>query len=793
MKGMAKTGIKYCVLMLALAGLISGCKGVLGGRSDLSKARVKAANRYNINLNGGRGDTGDGGMGGGIFLDTDGSLGINILGAASVVDMSFDLPQGLPALDFGDVPLVVAANMAIDVYEDQPAAQDAVEDGGYYMFLDDGNIWLRDSELDDVAVTGLHVLPGRTLTLGLNVNEGNNDGQDSAEIFFEFDVMVEGVIKTKTLDTGNVGDAPVDINSHGMPGTDKDKAWLILECGGTMIIRGAIDQSGADGARHTGEDGGDGGATVLYAFSSIFILGNVDASGGTGDGVGDGGAGAAWSGAAAELDIISEQGMVAVAGNVNASGGKGKRGGSAGKIYIDLFSNFYGIGSLLANGGDGADGYGGHANAIVIVSHFGSIYYAGAMLANGGNATYGDAGNGGGISLSATDGDSMGELFLSGSIQSKGGTSFLFGVGGDGDTVELNNSGSGDIRITAPIDLSGGDGDGPGRKGGDAGGLLIMEQGVLDLGYGQGAMTGNIILAANVNLNGGNGDIGGAGGLFQTLLYHSWDVPTDCGIFFLGYADIRAMGGNGGDNGGVGGYFEAYTHTPWSFDGLVALPTGPIIDETNFLARGGDGELGYGGSGYIGEEEPAYYAEAEEGEAYIGTTIYRHKGSIDVSGGNGNLGGGFGGIVEIYGHDGVTFNGSLDLSGGNGTGADVSGGDAVGIQIISTCDLNFTGNANLSGGNGTGAGTGGLGGYFGLIAGRATTMVGNLDVSGGDAGADPLNPGVGGDGGVIELLSEGEDIISIFQGSYNILGGSADTPGLEGQLWIDGILIDPSP
>ncbi|HUT52617.1 MAG TPA: hypothetical protein VM658_04445 [bacterium] len=61
-------------------------------------------------------------------------------------------------------------------------------------------------------------------------------------------------------------------------------------------------------------------------------------------------------------------------------------------------------------------------------------------------------------------------------------------------------------------------------------------------------------------------------------------------------------------------------------------------------------------------------------------------------------------------------------------------------------------------------------------------FTGNADLSGGDV------PGADGIGGGIDLFSEWKG--AIFQGAYNILGGSADTDRLDGQLCIDGTLID---
>jgi len=771
----SKLATVLLVLLFALPGLMLGCAG------DDDDDDNGDNNVYTIQLNGGNGDNENGGDGGYVDMATYGIKGINIVPGRPNIKTSFTLPKQAEEY-FGDVLLDVTSDMTIDVYADQPTAQAAVADGGYYMYLGLSRIWLRDSVGGDVQVTGLKVRKGKTLTLGLNFDRGGNTGQDTAVLDFNDDVWIAGTVTTKTLDTGDVGGAVVEARADGTnPGALEIDAWNIF-------IKGTVDLAGYDAAAGSDADGGDGGSINLEAEpGGVYFSGKIDISGGNGDGTGIGG-NAGWQDDNSDTSYLeSDEGVVVTKspGKILLNGGDGSVGGEAGDLNIEAGYTWWNTANIFANGGNGSDGNGGDGGDLYFEARYGSIYFKARIEANGGDAVDGDAGDAYEVDFYPAYDEYMGEMSVAGRIEAKGGNASgtTGGDGGDGAGVEYYMYGAGEIRSTAAIIVDGGESTGTGFSGGDGGEFYIYKEEGYDEGYGSDYINpGDIIIAGKISANGGDGDYGGEGGYVDAECTYDPDLEApDFGIFFYGYNAIEADGGDGGNNGGEGGYVDLYTEEAWTDFMDAYWQNGPIIDKTAFFGRGGNGSDGYGGDGGY------YYAETDY-ETTDGNCKLVHPRNILLNGGDsagtGSYGG-EGGYVEVYAIDMVKIGGKIDISGGNGTGTNTDGGDADYVEIYSTYDILVNGNIFATGGEATGTGTAGDGGETLYIEAGARAIVnGNINISGGDADAAS---GFAGDGGEVEITSEWTG--SKFSGKCTLDGGEAATDGYDGQLYIDGTFI----
>jgi len=775
MMKMRRKWFAWLVVMLFIVGL-SACAGSTG--DDEAKATGGIA----IEMNGGQGTGQDGGDGGYVYMYTYGIKGVNILNGTKSIKTSFSFPKEAER-EFGDVLLEVASDMTIDVYVDQGTAQGAVSNGDYYMYVGNDSIWLRDSVGGDVPVTGLKINKGKTLTLGLNYNRGGATGQDTAVVDFEDDVYIAGTLTVKSLDTGDVGGLTIETR-HGAPATPADSGALEIDSDYNIWVTGSgkIDVSGADAAAGSGDRGGDGGSFDLYSNDGhIYVYGELNASGGDGDGAGDGG-NAGWQASWSDTSYIDlDDGSAVTRGaNILLNGGDGAVGGDAGDFYVEAYFNWYNTAAIRANGGNGSNGDGGDGGYMYFEAYYGSIYSNGTIQSNGGDAVNGDGGDADDIDFYPGYDDYMGEMSVAGRIEMLGGDA-VNGNGGDGAEVEYYMYSSGEIRSTAAILADGGDSTGAGNYGGDGGDLYIYKEVGYDQGYGSDYVNPeSVLISGKISLNGGDGDYGGDGG--SVYAESSYDPETnapDHGIFFYGYSAIQADGGDGAVNGGDGGYVDLETSYSWTEYMYAYWQAGPIVDQTDFYGRGGDGATGSGGNGDYYYAYTDYYTSA-------GETNFIHRGNIYLGGGDGATGGGDAGYVWVYAVDFTKVSGNIDTSGGNGTGANADGGDGNYVELYSTYDVVLNGNINSKGGDATGTGTGGEGGnWHYLEAGNRTVINGNIDMRGGDGDA---SAGTGGDGGWAWITSETEG--SRLNGSFWIDGGDANTDGTDGGLYMDGGLMD---
>ncbi|MDZ4184789.1 MAG: hypothetical protein U1D97_07410 [Desulfuromonadales bacterium] len=449
---------------------------------------------------------------------------------------------------------------------------------------------------------------------------------------------------------------------------------------------------------------------------------------------------------------------------------------SADNVELDGETFCFNTGAMSANGGHSTTGSGGSAGSLYLYSYYAGLFTSGNLTANGGNGGAGDGGQGGYLYLEGGYQGYMGDTYVSGNLTANGGNG-TDGNGGNAYYVEIYNSSGGELKVNAKISAAGGAGSGAAYSGGSGASCYIeMDSYGYDYGYGEYAPMGDIAIAGNFDLSGGNGAAAGGSGGYLSIdgyeeTYYILDpnkrAPT---ITLAGFNAINISGGNSTDAaGGSAGNFDISTEDASNDDPY--LPVGAIVNEAAITAKGGNGATTGGYGGYLEWEA--------EGEAYIGTTIVKNTGAIDLSGGTGDTGGDAGGLY-FYGFDGVTNTAIITANGGNGVS---QGGNGTyrNIEMYATIDIKNSGSIFASGGNGV---TGGNGSEVDLYAGGQVTNSGQIKVSGGNGSTD------GGSGGYIDLFSQTRPTAN--SGQLNVAKGTGGTTAANGTIWLDWVDVTPT-
>jgi hypothetical protein len=586
---------------------------------------------------------------------------------------------------------------------------------GFHLVAGDASAVYDDS---DVPVTGIHVLSGVTLTIKPNYDEYSGDGLLDT-VYFSLDdgLIVEGTIKIAKRDATVAGDGA---------GTDTSDFYPYNTGGMWIADTGKIDVSGESSTSGAGANGGE-----FYTYPEFFFN----------------------------------------AGVIDASGGSGTNGGgTAGGIYVYSDSGgFISTGSLLSNGGAGGSGLGGNAQQVYIYgeSDQGYLISTGVISATGGNGA-----TGGGDGVEAYLYNYYGNLLVSGTVNTYGGDATDVagaGNGGAGGRVYAYIEGS--IRWAASVDTHGGSAAGTGT-GGNGGELdFDTEYNYLNTGSEEYPLNSQSVAfgGANVNLNGGAGATGGDAGYFYIYTCDEYYAgPGGAPLTLVGYTSIDISGGLGKVNGGDAGddnYIEAWENYDTNDNDF----TGNVVNEADITMRGGEGQGGYGGSGYGLTLESNYYAYPP----YVyGTT---NSGALDASGGKGTTDGGAGGDFQVSGFSWAKNTGAITASGGEaGTGTGGSPGEIVMYSEgdVTSADLTSNGGASDSG-DGT------TGGNIDLQAAGLCTVTGAVTASGGASAS-----GTGGDGGYIWILSQGSP--TDLSGTLTAAAGTGGTTPVDGEVWLDG-------
>ncbi|QQR91001.1 MAG: hypothetical protein IPJ88_04520 [Myxococcales bacterium] len=686
---------------------------------------------FTINTTGGASTTGTGGQGGYLAYEIDsGSAGGHIkFFTTGEVDASFAVPE-VSAVDLGDVPMEVSADLSVASYADDGTAQTALSGAtpsapAYYFVTSNTSMRKWDGTTAS-TVTGISVASGATLTLEPNYS--------SLVQFY----MSNGLVNNGTISTALLADTV-------------SRANLYIYCESFVGNEGSsIDTAGEDIS--SGSDGGNGGYVYLYASYSN------------------------WS-------VYQGIGSILNHGSINTSGGTGDNGGDAGQVYWYANQRVWNTGNISAVGGRGnasGTGNGGNGAYIEIDTDYGSNFNSGNLNASGGSGTQ-IGGNAGYVYLYI---GYPGDIRNTGNLTSNGGdvdAECTTGcAGGDGRYVYFYEYGGQIVNSGA---LSSRGGDGAAGDGGDGGYLEIGSS--YDEGwYSDYQPIGTYHIAGNIDLRGGAGDTSGGDGGYLNVYIDARYVPNGQEIIFYGYTDIITNGGNGANGGGAG--FIRAQNLYGDSDNLDYTPSGGVINYTKITAIGGTGSNGYGGQGgYVDFETDTYYGYMTEAEV-----VYNFA-DIDVSGGDATAGnGGRAGYVFMFGFNRLENHGNIMAKGGDALTVDYSGGDADSDPIQLFADLGETintGNISVIGGSGLGTGSGGDAERIEIV-GYTTTNSGELKSNGGSADAAA---GFGGNADIIFLYStygETSNTATVLE----VNGGAANTPGTDGAIFIDGLAVTES-
>lgn len=745
-----------------------------------------------------------GGAGGTWSIDTYSVKGVTI-SRVGAPDTSFGIPEYNPSVNLGSNPVTLASDTVVVVL--QPGAPDpganvlyviADTNDGAGFGSGDVNLYLGTGGTGTVPVatqivTGLRVNNSATLTIGLNWDADNYDGdnsnatgQDTAYITFSGDVEIFGTVQAASLTTQN---AAITVDQrHGANAVPRDRGALVLLARQLFIRGGAnIIATGGNGAA-AGERGGDGGYIQLGANNYLLNDGTINSSGGNGYDVS---AASATIGGDAGVNaglvdnngvLLQSFGVIINRGTIFANGGAGSHGGTGAGVLFDATAQIFNSGQVTANGGAGVNGNGGNAyqvagnSALVFDSVTASVYNNATLSQKGGDGTA-NGGEGGSVSLRSAASGASGDVVNAGAVIVSGGHSLVSGWGGNGGAIEYSAFGS--IRNSGDLTLSGGTG--KNANNGGHGGMVSLQNYVPRDINGQDMPVRVMQMAGNIFMQGGmsEGATGGNGGTVSVVQPRSGSAQSDGGVYFYAFTAADLSGGDGSTSGGsaAGLSLAVNTRNDLASGGAVTLPAGPILNEIDISARGGKGTAvaGTGGTG-------GYIQMQTTGSTWdIGkTSKFSNSGKLDVSGGSGGTaGGGNSGGIYLYAHDGVTNSGELDLMGGDSTGGSGGIGNHLELEMYAGLDVTNSGSIRAAGGSGM---VGGKGGFSGVFL-RAGGMAANNSINATGGSGTVTN----GNGGYVWL--SGESAASQ-QGAIDVAAGNgAGAAGIMGEIWVDRVEV----
>jgi predicted small secreted protein len=793
-----KKASSILLLILLAATLLTACSSSNNAASGGgSTTTFSAAGGEGINTGG----SGYGGNGGTFNVYPLDNTAVKISRSGSVdtsVDTTFfDKVLSSASLTTGAVPLDVTTNMTISTYPS--GTETGVAEGQYHLHAGDSTIYKLDTGVD-VAVTGIRVHPGVTLTLGLNMNNnvicpGTRDipgtcdtGYDTAQISVTNDIWNQGTIKTLDLVAGK--DDVLGSVTNIADGTALDKGSLNIVSSNVFLNDGMITTKGTDTTLTTGGWGG-----YIYVRANMAFVNR---------------------------------------GTIDTSGGNGTEGGSAGYSWTDAGYGIWSTGPVNAKGGTGMAGYGGAGNRITFQTDAWQslLYNSGTQNSSGGDGTDG-GGEGSGSTLNAGKPSSYacGAFVNSGRLIGNGGNATTSGDGGNGaaalSNISVGTSGTYghdlgafgcDLRNSGTIEMKGGTGTGVGGGGGE---LYVWT--AMNYDYSSLALVapGSIFFGGNVLADGGTGQYGGFGG-DVTLFNYSYLTVLDSNgnnafatnsgtIKVLGFSNVNLKGGKGATDGGFGGfaalYWDLSDHNNYSSNLFIVTPSS-IYNDTDFDMAGGQGVAGIGGDGGI------FFAEVREDYLFLNIvgkpgaksaiatqgSIENH-GAITTKGGQGATNGGSAGpgpnpsnpntghysysspnytsyndyiSIFMFASGNITNTGALNASGGPATNA--IGGYGYPVVLDAVGNVLNSGAITVSGGNGSGLG--GSAGWVKLFS-YAGTDVNTAAIAATGGHANPVN-GIGGSGGSIYIYTKNGPIIATSTGTLSMTGGAGATPGSTG-------------
>jgi hypothetical protein len=730
---------------------------------------------------GGTGVTLAGGTGGAITVHNHG-VSDGFVQTTGAVNTAFAVPTPTN-VSLGKNPKTISGNTVFSV--------------GSGLTAEGGSI-LGDDALTNA--TGLHVLPGVSLTLNPNWNTADPSipvtsiTVTATTITYNYAAATPAWVAVAALvDVVNTANVADNVVSTAITSTTATSITVTVPggvaqaaAGGTvyhavrdMVSLGFSDGVLIEGTLATGLRDGSvaNAASIAITAANVVCLPNstVSVSGLNNPG----GAG----GTAGPLNFYC-YGSVVTQGNILAVGGNGNTGGAS--FGVGLYSVYWGVfntGNITTSGGTGATGLGGPAGVIYIINSYatgsftgGGAFNSGTLTAVGGSGATGGA-NGGYIDM-AWYAWSDGPLVISGTLNTSGGDcTGATGPGGNAGPLDLNSLG-GHVRFSATIIARGGNGTGAGNGGngtsvaisGNNGGSPSIDQPVFDGAY----------IGGSIDTSGGTGATGGNAGsvdFWDNAVYGGPDgIPQHSPIYVVGYSLFDTSGGMGATGGGNGGSITLELIAEATGGNPLNLYQGSMTNSVPLTSVGGQGLSGNGGNGgnvFIGDNESTDPTAAPDVNRLVS-----NSGTINTTGGIGSVAGGTGGSIYIYDRFNVTNSGKLTSSGGaGGTGA---GGNANYIRIRSDGPTQNTATLTANGGA-SNSGTGGYGSSV-FVDGYVATTSGTINDQGGNSATN-----TGGGGGNVEIGSWNGIILSSIAGTINVQGGTGATAGNVGILTVDGI------
>ncbi len=606
----------------------------------------------------------------------------------------FELEVVVPdatGVSLGAAPLVVSEDLVVVV-----SSGEDLDTGTPYLAIGSPTSLQRAGS--SIGVTGLHVLPGVTLTL-----EGATNGM--IDIVLGGSMLIEGTITTRgptgsavplrfscerwvstpssfidlagtsggTESRGTAGGAFTVVAFAGMP-----QRPVVL---GSVVAEGTIDVRGG-----TGTTGGAGGEVRLEAYERVVGRLMVNTQGGDATGVGTAGSGG-------RISLIAQRGPVAFDLDGTTKGGSSHvQAGIGGHLTIDGYGVTV-LGTMLQDGGSTTGcasscdaGAGGGA---AVTSRGAPLRWKVDMHSVGGSSTDtpgGLAGNGGGAVFRT---QSTTEVVPSSSDRSVlvGGSFVLDGGSGEerGSNagslqlyVEANLAPESTLRMVGytSISLIGG---GSTQSDGGSGGTVSLQHASEDPS-GEG---GGTWLATPANLSAGRGATGGSAGFLRvesTLSGGEASPLREAAVL----APITAWGGEGSAQGGAGPLV--------SIRGTWGARLGADLIGGGGLATRSSG-IGGSGSRTGGVVAPILI------ESGLGTVVV--EGDLSLPGATSGLRGGSGATVLLQGPQ-VVVRSAIDLHGGDAPAGDGGNGGSVHARTRGDA-LDLTGASfDLGGGDGVG-------------------------------------------------------------------------------------------
>jgi hypothetical protein len=569
------------VIIGVAAGSADGGDGIDGGGQGGS-VYMRGASITGVALdataNAGNAQTGGGGSGGSVEINTDGQLCVNVLldGEARGGDGTTGGDGGYVAIT-GDATQTnsnLVSNVSggtgttgsggfggstgVGIYNElgaelQQVSLTVIANGGNGFTGGSGGFIF----VDPGAGTNNNVTAMVTATGGAAVMGGPPAGDGGRGGFLSASNSEGGGSWSMVLTlSGSMIGGMSDGGSGGQGGgvefvADGNGGWYEVNTQGTFSMRGgnalATGQGGVGGTMYVSTDVGKVFESDNFSFD---MRGGDSAQGSGGPGAGTGRLGNPG------LRMFCSGSIDLRGGTIDMSGGQGSTtsgtgtGGTGGEAqFYTMFGDISFAGTLLINGGDGPGGGGGAVSGEAVEFNAdsdadgiaGMIRMSGVVRCNGGNGTGTDAsgGNSGYIWFLNMDQPmvSGGDIIISGIVESNGGSGTGLGSGGNSSGIEVSSAGS-LIEVSGTLRQLAGAGD----FGGSVSGPYVAS-----------VSTTTIVIGGTIESAGGNGTtLGGDAGTIQ-IGSPSWGAPAAT-IDVLAGAVVRNTAATGGvrGNGAIG-------------------------------------------------------------------------------------------------------------------------------------------------------------------------------------------------------------------------------------------------